>query len=45
LTAFVGVRDVVVVRDGRAVLVCHRSAAQRVRDVVRRLRGRSAAYA
>ena len=40
LTAFVGVRDVVVVREGRTVLVCRRGAAQRVREVARRLRGR-----
>jgi len=45
LTAFVGVRDLLVVRDGGVVLVCHRDAAQRVRDVARRLRGRLAAYA
>jgi mannose-1-phosphate guanylyltransferase/mannose-6-phosphate isomerase len=42
LTAFVGVRDLVVVRDGSAVLVCHRGAAQRVREVARRLRGSEA---
>lgn len=45
LTAFVGVRDLLVVRDGRDVLVCHRGAGQGVRDVVRRLRGTEAARA
>jgi mannose-1-phosphate guanylyltransferase len=45
LTAFVGVRDLLVVRDGEVVLVCRRGAEQRVRDVARRLRGRLAAYA
>jgi len=37
LTAFVGVRDVVAVRSGDLVLVCHTSAVQDVRRVVRRL--------
>ena len=39
LTAFVGVRDLVVVRDGDVVLVCRRDASQGVRKVVARLRG------
>jgi mannose-1-phosphate guanylyltransferase len=38
LTSFVGVEDLVAVRSGDALLVCHRESAQRVREVVRRLR-------
>ncbi|MCP4548867.1 MAG: NTP transferase domain-containing protein [bacterium] len=37
LTALVGVEDLVVVRSGDAVLVCHRDQAQALREVVRRL--------
>jgi mannose-1-phosphate guanylyltransferase/mannose-6-phosphate isomerase len=44
LTVFVGLRDVVAARSGDVVLVCHRAAAQRVRQVVRRLRGSLARY-
>jgi len=44
LTVFLGLRDVVAVRSGNIVLVCHRTAAQRVRDVVRRLRGSLVIY-
>jgi mannose-1-phosphate guanylyltransferase len=33
LTVFMGVRDLVTVREGRVVLVCRRSAAQRVKEV------------
>jgi mannose-1-phosphate guanylyltransferase len=35
--AFVGVRDLIAVRSGDDVLVCHRSAAQRVRVVAERV--------
>jgi len=42
LTAFVGVHDLVAIRSGHEVLVCHRGAAQRVRDLRERLRGRRA---
>lgn len=45
LTAFVGVRELVLVRDGNVVLVCRRDAAQRVREVVARLRGSLARHA
>jgi mannose-1-phosphate guanylyltransferase/mannose-6-phosphate isomerase len=44
LTVFIGLQDVVAVRSGNVVLVCHRAAVQRVREVVRRLRGPLAAY-
>ena len=44
LTVFIGLRDVVSVRSGDVVLVCHRTAVQRVREVVRRLRGSLSAY-
>jgi mannose-1-phosphate guanylyltransferase/mannose-6-phosphate isomerase len=44
LTVFIGLQDVVAVRSGDVVLVCHRGAVQRVRDVVGRLRGPLAAY-
>lgn len=44
LTVFVEVSDVAAVRSGDVVLICHRSAASRVRDVVRALRGRLAVY-
>jgi len=40
LSVFVGLDDVVAVRSGEVVLVCRRGAAQRLRDVVARLRGR-----
>jgi len=43
LTVLVGVDDLVVVRSGSTVLVCHRAAAQGVRQAVRRLRGALAA--
>ncbi len=39
LCAFVGVRDLVVVRSGEVVLVCHSGSAQAVRQAVRGLRG------
>lgn len=39
LTVLVGVRDLVVVRSGSTVLVCHRAAGQEVREAVQRLRG------
>jgi mannose-1-phosphate guanylyltransferase len=39
LIALAGVRDLIVVRSGDVVLVCPREAAQRVRDLVRHLRG------
>jgi mannose-1-phosphate guanylyltransferase/mannose-6-phosphate isomerase len=32
-TVFVGVKDIVAARSGDAVLVCHRDAAQRVREI------------
>jgi mannose-1-phosphate guanylyltransferase len=38
LTVLVGVEDLVAVRSGDALLVCHRGSAQRVREAVRRLR-------
>src|SRR3989442_10671318 len=44
LTVFLGLRDVVAARSGNVVLVCHRAAAQKVREVVRQLRGSLAAY-
>ena len=44
LTVFVGLEGVVAVRSGDVVLVCCRSAAQKVREVVRRLRGSLSAY-
>jgi mannose-1-phosphate guanylyltransferase/mannose-6-phosphate isomerase len=44
LTVFIGLRDVVAVRSGDVVLVCRRVAVQRLREVVRRLRGPLAAY-
>ena len=44
LTVFLGLRDVVAARSGDVLLVCHRRAAQRVREVVRGLRGPLAAY-
>jgi len=44
LTVFIGLQDVVAVRSGNVVLVCHRAAVQRVREVVRRLRGPLGAY-
>ena len=37
LTALLGVRDLVVVRDEAVVLVCSRSAAQRVREIAGRV--------
>jgi len=43
LTVFIGLQDVVAVRSEDVVLVCRRSAVQRVREVVRRLRGPLAA--
>jgi mannose-1-phosphate guanylyltransferase/mannose-6-phosphate isomerase len=39
LTAFLGVRDLVVVRSGGVVLVCHRQRTQAVRRIVGRLGG------
>ncbi len=42
LSVFVGVNDVVAVRDGNALLVCHIRAAQRVREAVERLPARHA---
>lgn len=39
LCAFVGVRDLVVVRSGDVVLVCHQDSTQAVRSLVARLRG------
>ena len=45
LTAFVGVQDVVLVRDGDVVLVCHRDASQGVRRIVAGLRGKLARHA
>jgi mannose-1-phosphate guanylyltransferase len=44
LTVFVGLRDVVAVRSGGVVMVCSRTAAQRVREAVRLLRGPLAMY-
>ncbi|MGH2607915.1 MAG: mannose-1-phosphate guanylyltransferase, partial [Tepidiformaceae bacterium] len=44
LTVLAGVRDLVVVRDGDAVLVCARHGAQAVRGAVDRLQGRLARY-
>jgi len=41
LVALVGVKDLVVVRSGDAVLVCPKDQAQRVKDVVQRLEGES----
>jgi mannose-1-phosphate guanylyltransferase len=37
LTALIGVRDLVVVRSGKAVLVCPRERAQEVKEIVARL--------
>jgi mannose-1-phosphate guanylyltransferase len=37
LTALIGVRDLVVVRAGKAVLVCPRERAQEVKEIVARL--------
>jgi mannose-1-phosphate guanylyltransferase/mannose-6-phosphate isomerase len=45
LTAFVGVRDLVVVRDGDVVLVCQRDGSQAVRRVVVQLRESLARHA
>lgn len=39
LTVFVGVKDIVAVHSRGVLLVCHRDAAQRVREVVHDLRG------
>jgi len=39
LTVFVGVKDIVAVHSKGVLLVCHREAAQRVREVVHVLRG------
>jgi mannose-1-phosphate guanylyltransferase/mannose-6-phosphate isomerase len=39
LTVFLGAEDVVAVRAEEVLLVCHRDAAHRVKDVVERLRG------
>lgn len=44
LTVFVGLEGVVAVRSGDVVLVCRRSAAQQVREVVHGLRGALSAY-
>jgi len=41
LVALLGVRDLVVVRSGNAVLVCHRDRAQEVRRLVEELRRRN----
>jgi mannose-1-phosphate guanylyltransferase len=43
LTALVGVRDLIVVETGDALLVCDVSADQRVRDVVAALKGKKGA--
>lgn len=40
-TVFVGVHDLAAIRSGPDVLICHRKAAQRVRDAARRLRALS----
>ena len=45
LTAFVGVQDVVMVREGNVVLVCRRDASQAIRDIVAGLRGGLARHA
>jgi mannose-1-phosphate guanylyltransferase len=37
LTALIGVRDLIVVRSGNAILVCPRERAQEVKDLVERL--------
>jgi mannose-1-phosphate guanylyltransferase len=37
LTVFVGVHDLIAVRSGSALLICHREAAQRVRSAARHL--------
>lgn len=39
LVATLGLRDVVIVDTGDAVLVCHKDSVQQVRDVVKALRG------
>lgn len=44
LTVFVGVRDIVAVRSGESVLVCHRDSVQNVREAVGQLGRRFAAY-
>lgn len=45
LTAFVGVQDLVMVREGDIVLVCRRDASQDVRAIVAGLRGSLARHA
>jgi len=42
VSVIVGATDIVAVRSGNSLLVCHRGAAQRVRDVVGDMRGRFA---
>lgn len=44
LIALVGVRDLVVVRAGRATLVCHRDRAQDVRAIVEKLKREGPAF-
>ena len=45
ITLLVGVRNLIVVRDAEAVMVCPKGWSQRVRDAQRRLVGRLAAHA
>ena len=40
-TVMIGVKDIIAVRDGGTLLVCHRDAVQRVREVVQNLTGKN----